>query len=367
MMRKALISIVIAVGLSANLFAQGKVTAENFRLATEYSKNARGLSVLVMQGDKIVFEDYQNGHSADEGHTIFSGTKSFSGVMAIAAQQDGLLKLDEKVSDTITEWKSDPRKSKITIRQLLTLTSGIDTGSNGRPPSYADAVKSPVRYDAGTHFQYGPVPFQTFGEIMRRKLLPKKETVYEYLKRRILDPIGLKVSDWQMNDGQPLLPHGASLTAREWAKFGLLLKNGGKWNGKQLFSKDLLRECITGTKANPAYGITFWLNKPGGTGPGGNAIGGANGNAGGTGERAGGRGGLLRERLRERLGGRQNTDDVIGAEGITGKGPKDLYMAAGAGNQRLYIIPSLDLVIVRQGRFAQYDDREFLGLLLGLK
>jgi CubicO group peptidase (beta-lactamase class C family) len=67
---------------------------------------------------------------------LASGTKSFAGVLAAAAQEDKILKLDERVSETITEWKSDKEKSKITIRQLLTLTSGLDTGQNGRPPNY---------------------------------------------------------------------------------------------------------------------------------------------------------------------------------------------------------------------------------------
>jgi CubicO group peptidase (beta-lactamase class C family) len=311
-----------------------KITGENFKLAAEYSKQSRGHSVLVMQGDKIIFEDYQNGSTADSAYPIFSGTKSFAGIMAIAAQEDKLLKLDEKVADTITEWKNDEGKSKITIRQLLSLTGGIDAGAIGVVPTYSEAINYQVKYDAGTKFQYGPVPFQIFGEVMRRKLLPKKEDVYDYLKRRILDPIGLQVSFWRRLDGQPLLPQGASLTAREWVKFGLLLKNGGKWNGKQLFPKKLLEECVVGTKANPAYGITFWLNNPGGTGPGGG------------------------------LRGRQGDNEQIGKDGIQSEGAKDLFMAAGALNQRLYVIPSLDLVIVRQGQGGEWDDREFLDRLI---
>lgn len=332
---KNFIRFIFVLMLAVPAFAQVKITPENFRAAADYSKAGRGFSVLVMQGDKIIFEEYQNGAAADSAHTLFSGTKSFCGVMAAAAQEDGLLKLDEKISDTITEWKNDPGKSKITIRQLLTLTSGIDAGAIGFPPSYSEAINYPVKYEAGTKFEYGPVPFQIFGEVMRRKLLPKKEDVYDYLKRRILDPIGLKVSFWRMLDGQPLLPQGASLTAREWAKFGLLLKNGGKWNNKQIVPKKLLEESVSGTKVNPAYGITFWLNNPGGSGPAG--------------------GGRFE---------RQGANEIIGRDGIQGGGAKDLFMAAGALNQRLYVIPSLDLVIVRQGQAGKYDDREFLSLLM---
>jgi len=233
-------------------------------MAADYSRASRGVSVLVMKGDKIVFEDYQNGHQADEPWLLASGTKSFSGVMLAAAIEDKLIKnFDEKVSETITEWKTDPRKSRITIRQLLSLTSGLDAGQIGRVPTYAEAIKVPATSEPGTHFEYGPVPFQTFGELMTRKLKPKNETVMSYLKRRILDPIGLNVGFWRMDNGQPLLPQGANLTAREWVKFGLFLKDGGKWKGKQIVAKKLLGKLIVGETANAAYGLTFWLNKKG--------------------------------------------------------------------------------------------------------
>ena len=112
---------------------QNLTEQQRYKLAADYSKEHRGLSVLVMKGDKIVFEDYENGQSADTPLMLASGTKSFSGAMLAAAIEDKLIKdFDEKVSDTITEWKSDPQKSKVTIRQLLSLTSGIDAGQIGQ-------------------------------------------------------------------------------------------------------------------------------------------------------------------------------------------------------------------------------------------
>lgn len=302
---------------------------ERYELAAAYSENNNGVSVLVMKSGKVVFEEYQNGKTAETPWFLASGTKSFSGVMFAAAIEDKLIKnFDEKVSATITEWKTDKQKSQITLRQLLSLTSGIDAGQIGRVPTYAEAVKFPVKYEAGTKFEYGPVPFQIFGEVMRRKLAPEKETVMDYLKRRILNPIGLNVGRWRNGfDDNPLLPQGAFLTAREWVKFGEFLRNGGKWNGRQIIAKKLLDELVIGSKANPAYGITFWLNKDG-LNPAGmpNPM---------------------------RLESQKDGENI-----------KDLYMAAGAGNQRLYIIPSLDLVIVRQGNFGQFDDGEFLARLI---
>lgn len=310
----------------------GTTERQRFEMAAEYSRNNRGVSVLVIKGDKIVFEDHQNGNNAETPNFLASGTKSFSGVMLAAAIEDKLISgFDERVSDTITEWKTDKRRSQITIRQLLSLTSGIDAGQIGRVPTYSDAIKSAVSYDAGKHFEYGPVPFQIFGEIMTRKLKPNNESVMDYLKRRILDPIGLKVAFWRMPGGQPMLPQGASLTASEWAKFGLFLKNHGRSNGKQIVKAKLLDELVIGSEANPAYGLTFWLNRKG-KDPRGRPI-------------------------------SRNVVTEISENGII-DGLEDLYMAAGAGNQRLYILPSLDMVVVRQAQFGSWDDREFLTRLL---
>ncbi len=329
---------------SANAQKPSTSTKSNYQLAAEYSAEARGLSVVVLQADKVVFEEYQNGHSADTPHLLASGTKSFSGVMLAAAIDDGLIKgFDEKVSETITEWKGDPQRSKITLRQLLSLTSGIDAGQNLRPPSYSSAAKNMSRFEPGEKFQYGPAPFQIFGEVMRRKLAAKNESVMDYLKRRIFDPIGLKADRWTIQDGQPNLPSGAYLTAREWLKFGQLLKDGGKWNGKQIVKKSLLEELSKGSKANPNYGLTFWLNRS-----------------------HSGQADIVENsgRLRNIMGDEDTGTTAMSKNGIDKNIANDLYMAAGAANQRLYIIPSLDMVIVRQGRMTKFDDRKFLTLLL---
>lgn len=104
-------------------------TADSLRSGADYLKDRNGHAMLVYYRDTLVFEEYFNGWSADKPHRLASGTKSFSGAMLAAAAEDGLLTIDEKVADTIVEWKDDQRKSQITIRHLLSLTSGIYGGS----------------------------------------------------------------------------------------------------------------------------------------------------------------------------------------------------------------------------------------------
>lgn len=313
------------------------------KLAAEYSASCKGISMLVRVDNKEVFADYPNGGRKDRAHELASGTKSFCGVLAAAAMQDKLIaSWDEKISDTLTEWKEDKQKAVVTLRQLLGLTSGMGGGTIGRVPTYADAMATELKFEPGARFQYGPAPFQTFGEVLRRKLAATKESVYDYLTRRILKPIGLEVGYWRKGtDGQIHLPSGAGLTATEWAKFGELVRAGGTWDGKELLPNKQLDECFVPSKANPAYGLSFWL-----------ATGAGN----------------TREALAPALARRRGTDNKD-----TLRTP-DLVFAAGAGNQRLFISRKLKLIAIRQadgilaaigGNDATgWNDREFLARLL---
>ncbi len=322
-----------------------------YRAAAEYSEDKRGLSMMVVKGGDVVFEEYHNGHSANSSQMLASGTKSFAGVLLAAAIEDKIVTgFEEKVADTITEWKGDPKLAKITVRQLLQLTGGLSGGPIGRPPSHADAIKYSGKFEPGTKFEYGPVPFQAFGEFLRRKLLRRNETVEAYLNRKILMPLGINVPRWNGSPGQPSLPSGAYLTTKEWAKFGQFLLQDGEWNGKQVIKSSLLDELYKGSKANPNYGITFWLNR----------------SSSGTASVSENQGRMI-GRLRRVTGRNEANTTTISKNGIGNEIPKDVFMAAGAGNQRLYVIPSLDLVIVRQARQADFDDRTFLRLLLGIE
>lgn len=324
---KRTIAIVNMVCLLAVSASAQNGDSTRFRSAAEYSGRNLGVGLLVMERDEIVFEDYTGGVGVSTPWPIASGTKSFSGVMLAAAVEDGLISgFDEKVSDTIAEWKSDPLKRNITLRELLNLTSGIDGGGAVNVQTYREAINSPVSSNSGKEFRYGPNPFQIFGEVMTRKLKASGETVRDYLERRIFKPIGMKVSIWRRVQNDPILANGMALTARDWSKFGLLLRDKGRFGGKQVVPEKLISELLKGSETNPAYGITFWLNREGIRANGG-----------------------IFEMFET------GADESLG---------KDIFMAAGLGNQRLYIIPSKNLVIVRFGMFGRFSDAEFLNLLL---
>jgi len=307
----------------------------------KYSEARRGVSMLVIQNGRTIFEHYANGGSPRGRWPIFSGTKSFWGIAALAAVHDGLFRLDDPVSDTITEWNNDPRKSRITIRQLLSQTDGIEAASRLQRASIRDrnamAIQLPTLAEPGAAFIYGPSHIQIFSELLRRKL--KGRSTIAYFEAHVSNPLGLRRLNYKRDSlGNPLPATGFELTAREWARLGELVLGNGSYHGRQIVPAALLREALTGSQANPSYGLTFWLNS----------------------QTANGREADIERMLDLPWQTAQWTDICISQDA-----PADMVVALGSHHQRLFVIPSLRAVIVRQGSEAKFSDAQFLRLLLG--
>ena len=188
-------------------------------------RHGSGYSFLVMQDGRVTYETYANGDSRDRMASIFSGTKGFWCVAAAAAVQDGILDFDEPVRDTITEWRSDPNKADIRIRDLLNFTAGIEPAFSLHGKSISDrnqySVRLPSAEPRGESFIYGPSQLQIYSEVLRRKLLPRHLTPEQYLDKRVLRPLGIGGVDFREDrKGNPLLASGFRLTAHEWARLG---------------------------------------------------------------------------------------------------------------------------------------------------
>lgn len=319
----------------SSAFGRAAYPVADYAAAARYSAERSGVSLLVMQAGRTLFEDYPRG-GPERFYELASGTKSFSGVMAAALVNDGLLTLGEACADTLTEWRADPLKRTASIRSLLSLESGAGGGRLGRPDTYADAVAAPFAGPAGT-FRYGPASFQIFGEIVRRKLIAagQGQDVLSWMQARILEPAGVEVGNWRRRDGQPTLPSGAQLTARDWARFGRFVLDGGVVDGQATLDATALAANFQPSGANPGYGMSWWLLRPGLIPP-------------------------------------APTSLIDAAPDKLARLP-DVRMAAGAGNQRLYLVPERDLLIVRQadsilrqarGQGLPWSDADFLSLLL---
>jgi len=301
-----------------------------FGRASDYSAAHAGHVLLILRAGQVVYEAGQNGHLPNEVHRLNNASESFWGVLGVAADSDGLLDLDEPATFTLPEFKNDRLKREIRIRHLLDYTSGLEPGvavlqADRTPNLNKRALTLGTVSPPGADFQYGPSHLFAFAEILRRKLEPQGMDPLAYLKDRLLDPIGLRVAAWDRDQaGNPDVAFGASLTAREWAKLGRLLIDNGLWQGETIVAAEDLREAFTNRNSTPEFAFTMW----------------------------------------------RNTEDNGGARKIRlrifypGSIPS-LLVAAGVGNQRLYVIPSQDLVVVRFGAPDRgWQDRTFLQRLL---
>ncbi|MCM8818015.1 MAG: beta-lactamase family protein [Candidatus Omnitrophica bacterium] len=320
-----------------NLFSQCPLKSEKIEKAFEYHKEKDGECMIIMYDGNIIFEKYSDKGSPERLQHLASGSKSFVGIVAAAGVEDGIINLDDKVSEVIEEWKNHPLKSQITYRHLLNLTSGL------RPDlkdisnlTWKNLINVPIVEAPGKKFRYGGVSHNIFAYAFQLKL--KNETFESYLKRRILDPLSIRIEyNMRFKDGNPQVAGGAYMTGLDWIKFGEFIRLGGNINGKKIIDSKILSECFKGSEVYPVYGLTWWL------------IGKVN---------------------------RINADlisnlivDVSGWSKLSSLKfiPQDLVAACGAGGQRLYIIPSLKLVIVRLGKVTikdnKFKDLEFLSLL----
>lgn len=310
----------------------GTLPAERIQAAAAFSAAHGGHTFLIKQNGRILHESYSNGHARREPHRIYSGTKAFWCLTAFAAEKDGLLKLDEPVSDTLTEWQDDKRRNKVTLRQLLDFSSGLEPLFGLHENEYKDrtasALKASIVGTTGKSFIYGPAALQVYHEVLGRKLRDRKQTPTSYLERKVLSPLGLGTQRYLPDSkGVPLLAAGFMQTARQWSELGSWL----------LKHEDIIASLKT-SDANHAYGFGFWNNHA----------------AEGRSARE-----VDVEDMLDKKWHQQSWRNAC----LCRAAPADLIACVGSYGQRLYIVPSMKLVIVRLAQDKKPDDAQMLRLL----
>jgi CubicO group peptidase (beta-lactamase class C family) len=258
----------------------------------------------------------------------------------LKAVEEGIIDIDDHVANTLPEWNVGS-KLRVTLRQLLSFSSGLDATNSLHGDGFenrdAIAIRAPLVAQPGAAFIYGPAALQVFHEVLKRKLAGRGETPTQYLEHKVLRPLGLGPQRYLADrEGNPLLATGFMLSARQWARMGELILNGGS----PIVSPHSLSLCFRGSSANCAFGMGFWNNLM-------------------AGESAGRE--LDVENNLEPKWYQQNWHNVC----LCHAAPSDLVASVGSGYQRLFVIPSMRMIIVRQGQFGRFSDGEFLRLALG--
>jgi len=308
-----------------------KLEAMTKALAARRTKN-----FLVARGGRIIHEWYAADSGPQQRHYTASLAKAIvGGVSLTLALQDGRLAADDAAWKYIPAWRNDPRRSKITIRHLATHSSGLeDANQEGVPherlPGWMGAFwrrdpdpfsialgQTPVIFDPGTKYAYSNPGMAALAYAVTAALRGAPQSdIRTLLKERILGPLGAPESEWSIGygrayevDGLQLYANwgGGSWTARAVARVGQLMLQRGQWE-KQRPIPAAWVDRVT------AYAGTPLPQRPRGNPQPGSG-----------------------------LGWWTNFD------GVWKKVPNDAFAGAGAGNQVLLVVPSLDLVMVRNG------------------
>ena len=244
---------------------------------------------MIIYNDQIVYECYAADWDRNKPHGTASAAKGIMGGLALMlAIHDGLIDMDDLACKYIPQWKDDPLKSKITIRQLGAHASGFDdsteagTSQNELPgwkgdfwrqernPFLISRDETPVIFPPGTAIQYSN---PGIGMLNYAVTVAIEETEYRdirtYLWERLIKKMGIPKQEWSVGygktfelDGLPLVATwgGGTVSTRAMAAIGRLLANQGEWNGEQLIDAKVVEAVLqhSGTPSTCSGG--FWLN-----------------------------------------------------------------------------------------------------------
>lgn len=265
---------------------------------------------VVLYRGRIALEYYFGTFTQDSLWYWASAGKSLAATMVGLAQEDGFLTLDERTSDYLgTGWTSCPpeKENLITIWNQISMTTGLNDALEDLGPNGATCIEpSCLQYlaDAGTRWAYHNGPYHLVHDVVEAATGINFNT---YTRNRLGNRIGMK-GLW--------FNYIYYSKARDMARFGLFALSRGNWNGDQIMTDTAYFEDMTTSSQNlnRSYGYLWWLNgQPSGMVPG---------------------------------------LQIVFPGSLIPEAPDDMYAALGKNDQKIYVVPSMDLVVVRQGNTA---------------
>ncbi|HCQ14443.1 MAG TPA: serine hydrolase [Flavobacterium sp.] len=276
------------------------------------SKNTKSFIILV--NGRIVLEHYFNGHSATTPWYWASAGKTLTSTVTGIAQDENLININNKVSNYLgTGWTSAPlaKENLITCKNLLSMNSGLDDSLGD------DVSPANLQYiaDAGNRWAYHNVYVKLQDVIAQAS----GQTWTNYFNTKLRDKLGMTGGAW-INSGDGLSVYWS--TTRNMARFGLMSLNRGKWNGTTIVSESFFNQASTTSQnINEAYGYLWWLN------------------------------GKSTYHL--------PTTQFEFNGTLIPNAPSDMFAALGKNDQKIYVIPSKKMVVIRMGEVANPTNPTF--------
>jgi CubicO group peptidase (beta-lactamase class C family) len=266
----------LRAGVEADLVLDGNETDLD-----DFLRDTDTLAFVVVHRDRLVAERYFDDATRESLETSFSAAKSFVSTLVGIAIDEGLIgSVDDPVTKYLPELAArDPRFRQITLRHLLTMSSGIRYEEGGFPSLGDDTYtyygtdlrdlaleRTEIEQPPGLAWQYNNYHPLLLGLVLERTT---ETSVSDFMARKLWQPLGAEAdATWNLDSkssGLEKLESGLNATAADYARFGLLFLHRGEWNGRRIVSEDWVRAATRAdTTAGPAsyfgYGYFWWLD-----------------------------------------------------------------------------------------------------------
>jgi CubicO group peptidase (beta-lactamase class C family) len=290
------------------------------------ARRGRSNCLVVVRDGKLAGEWYFHGTTPTTAQDVFSATKSFASTLVGIAQDEGDLRIGDRASRWIPQWRRT-RSAAVTLRQLLSMDSGRawDVVTDylrllGARDRTAFAVGLGQAAAPGTVWAYNNSAVQALERVLANAT---HTNVARFAERRIFAPLRMRHTAMATDGaGNAQLFEGIHSTCRDLARFGVLMLDHGRWNGRQIVSRAWV-DAATGrpsTPLNAAYGYLWWLNREGVIAP---------------------------VTAATSIGAVQQGDVERGR--MVPGAPPSMYWALGLGNQVIQVDPGTRTVVVRLG------------------
>ncbi|MGM0600148.1 MAG: serine hydrolase [Candidatus Rifleibacteriota bacterium] len=265
-----------------------------------FLKEHSSKSFLILKDGKIVVEKYWAKENADYKQRVYSVGKSLTAFLVGLAQEKGKLEISQSVSDFIPGWTKEnlENEKKIKIQHLLSMNSGLDN-------------RLKFEAEPGEKWRYNTKAYHNLHDLLEAATGYKVDQV---AKKVLYKPLGMKNTKF--------LKHTFEMNARDMARFGLMVLAGGNWNGREIMEdKDFFYDMVnTSQQDNPSYGYLWWLN---------------------------GKDSFIAGHPPKK-----------GEGSLVPAAPADMFCALGKNDQKIFIVPSQNLVVIRQGDSAENDKED---------
>ncbi len=259
--------------------AEVGLDSERLEEALERIGELDGLQgILVARHGRLVAERYFRGAAGHRPHNLKSASKSVLSALAGLAIEQELLDLDQEIAAVLPEGREldDPAKRAITVRHLLTMTSGLESTSFGNYGSWVAsrnwvraALNRPLQAEPGTRFSYSTGGTHLLSATLSRAA---GRSTHDFARRHLFDPLGIGPSAWARDrQGIHVGGNNLSMRPRDMLKFGQLYLNRGRWGGEQLLPWQWVDQSTRPAglaaprgrgRIYGGYGYLWWLRGP---------------------------------------------------------------------------------------------------------